>query len=118
MDSARLNMYWFLWIATPALIMLSATYVDGRRVIIMAIITSLCLTYVLSNLAVIEKWDQRIEEAGTEEQLEAATADGANKVFTLYVFAPIEAAFFTGLWYWVGRRIWNRSTPYDSPDEE
>ena len=75
-----------------------------------AMILSVVLTYAFSNLAIIEKWNIRQTAAVTEQQLEAATADGANKVFTLYLFAPVEAVFLTWFWYWMSRKVWgNRS---------
>ena len=63
---------------------------------------SLMLTYSFSNLAVIRKWDIRMEIAKTKEELNYATADGANKVFTLMFIAPIEAIILTSFWGGVG----------------
>jgi len=105
-ELARFNVFWFLWLLAPMVIMLPAAYVKKRAVLIAALTTSLLLTYSFSNLAIVKKWEIRLNAAVTEEQIEAAAADGANKVFTRYFFAPIEAAFFTWIWYWIGSSIW------------
>lgn len=108
MDAARFNIYWFLWLLAPAVTMLIATYKPNKVKIISLVMLSLVLTYSFSNLAVIRKWDIRMDIAKTKEELEYASADGANKVFTLLFIAPIEAIFFTSLWgglgYYVHRR--------------
>ncbi|MCW8929067.1 MAG: hypothetical protein OQL19_02375 [Gammaproteobacteria bacterium] len=85
--------------------MFFAAYIKQWKVTIIAVIISLLLTYALSNMAVIEKWDLRLESAVTENLLEEATTDGANKVFTLYIIAFLETVFFTWFWYWIGRKI-------------
>lgn len=82
--------------------MLIATYKPSKIKVISLVMLSLLLTYSFSNLAVIRKWDIRMEIANTKEELEYATADGANKVFTLMFIAPIESIFFTSLWGGVG----------------
>jgi hypothetical protein len=108
MEAARFNIYWFLWLLAPAITMLIATYKPNKVKIISLIMLSLVLTYSFSNLAVIRKWDIRMEIAKTKEELEHATADGANKVFTLMFIAPIEAIFFTSLWGGVGYYVHRR----------
>lgn len=86
--------------------MLTAAYIRKRYVTVVAIAISLSFTYAFSNLAVLEKWKMRAQTAITEQQQEAAMADGANNVFTLIIFAPLEAVVFTWFWFWVGRNIW------------
>lgn len=105
-DPARFNLFWFVWLIAPAAIMLTAAYLKKRYVTVVAIALSLSFTYAFSNLAVVEKWKIRAQTAITERQQEAATADGANKVFTRLIFAPLEAVFLTGFWFWVGRKVW------------
>lgn len=105
-DPARFNLFWFIWLIAPAAIMLTAAYLGKRYITVIAIAISLISTYMLSNLAVIEKWNIRVQTAITEQQQEAAMADGANKVFTRIFFAPLGAVFVTWFWFWVGRHIW------------
>jgi hypothetical protein len=105
MEAARFKFYWFLWLISPAVIMLVATYRPNRVKIVSCILTSLLLTYTFSNLAVIKKWDIRLETAETQDELDYATADGANKVFTLFFIAPLEAIIFTSFWGGVGYLI-------------
>lgn len=102
MESARFNIYWFVWLIAPALTMLIATYKPNKTKIVSCVLLSLVLTYTLSNLAVIRKWDIRMEIAKTQAELDYATTDGANKAFTLMFFAPLEAIFFTSFWGGIG----------------
>ena len=70
-----------------------------KWLVALGIIASLACTYELSNLAVQTKWRIRQQIAVTEEEQEYATADGANLVFTAFLFAPVEATVMTGLWF-------------------
>jgi hypothetical protein len=106
MAAARLNVFWFLSFLAPAAIMLLATFWKQRRILVVGVVISLVVTYTLSNLAVQQKWQTRLETAKTEKQLEAATADGANIVFTAYVFGPLEAVLYTWFWGYAGRKVW------------
>ena len=108
MEAARFNIFWFFWLIAPAVTMLVATYKPSKIKIISSILLSLILTYTFSNLAVIRKWDIRMEIAKTKEELDYATADGANKVFTLMFIAPLEAIIFTSFWGGVGYFIYRQ----------
>ena len=108
MDAARLNLFWFLSLLVPAAIMFGATYFQRRWVLVLGIVFSLSATYVLCNVAAQKKWDIRIENAKTDQELEAATADGANIVFTAFLFAPLESVTYTWLWSVVGHRTWRK----------
>lgn len=46
-----------------------------------------------------------MENAVTIEEIEQATGDGANKVFNLMFFSPIESLLFTIFWSGVGCMI-------------
>jgi hypothetical protein len=85
MIAARFNTYWLLSLAVPAVAMLFATFWRKRYVFIAGAVVSLLATYYLSNLAVQAKWRTRFELARTEQELEYASADGANLVFTLFL---------------------------------
>jgi len=106
MDAAHLNIFWFLSLLVPATIMFGATYFQRRWILVLGILFSLSATYVLCNVAVQKKWDIRIENAKTGQELENATADGANIVFTAFLFAPLESVTYTWLWSVVGCRTW------------
>ena len=106
--AARFNIFWFLWLLAPLVVMLAATFRHRRWDLIVGAAVSLASTYTLSNLAVQEKWRIGNEIAVTPEELAYATADGANLVFTLFLIAPIEAILLTSLWGFVGWRIWPR----------
>jgi hypothetical protein len=106
MAAARFNVFWFLSFLAPAVIMLLAASRKEKRIFIAGVIISLVATYTLSNLAVQEKWQTRFEIAKTKEQLEVATADGANLVFTAILFAPLESVLYTWFWGYIGRKAW------------
>jgi uncharacterized membrane protein len=106
MAAARFNVFWFLSFLAPAAIMLLAASLKEKRIFVAGAVVSLVATYTLCNLAVQEKWQTRVEIAKTENQLEAATADGANTVFTAYLFAPLEAVLYTWFWGYIGRKAW------------
>ena len=108
MFAARFNAYWFLSLAVPAAVMLFAAFWRKRYILIIGAVVSLLSTYFLSNLAVQTKWRTRFELARTEQELEAASADGANLVFTALIIAPVEAVSYTWLWGFVGSQIWPR----------
>jgi hypothetical protein len=82
MIAARYNLWWYLSFFVPALIMLTGTFWNKRHILIIAIILSLVSTYILSNISVGEKWKVRYEIAKTSKELDYASADGANLVFT------------------------------------
>jgi hypothetical protein len=113
MLAARFNVYWFLSILAPALIMLAATYWRRRPVLIVGALLSLFITYALCNFSVREKWRIRNEIAQTDSEKEHATADGANLVFTVIFIGPFEAIAYTSLWGVVGWRLWARLRPKD-----
>lgn len=106
--AARFNIYWYLSILAPALIMLAVTYWRRRVPVILGVLFSLVLTYALCNLAVQEKWRIRNEIAKTEIEQEYATADGANLVFTALIIGPFEAIAYTSIWGIIGWRCWPR----------
>jgi hypothetical protein len=108
MLAARFNLYWYLSLVAPALIMLAATYWHRRAGLIVGVLISLVVTYTLCNISVQEKWRIRNEIAVTDSEREYATADGANIVFTAFLFGPIEAIAYTSLWGVVGWRLWPR----------
>lgn len=106
MAAARFNVFWYLSFFAPAAIMLLATFWKQKRAIIAGVVMSVIVTYTLCNLAVQEKWKTRWEMAKTEKELEAASVDGANLVFTTYVSGPLEAAMHTWFWGYFGRKAW------------
>lgn len=106
MAAARFNVFWFLSILAPAVIMLLATFWQEKRIWVVGAAISLSVTYLLCNLAVQEKWHTRLELAKTETQLAAATRDGANLVFTAYISGPLEAMVYTWFWGSMGRKAW------------
>ncbi len=70
------------------------------------------LTQAAMNFDVLEYWDLRSDRTfadprATVADMQAATADGANKVFT-FLFGWIPALFYAlfwyGFWRWTGRR--------------
>lgn len=108
MIAARYNLWWYLSILLPALIMLTGTYWDKRYVLVAAIIFSLFSTYILCNIYVREKWKARHEIAETSKELDYASADGANLVFTAIFIGPFEAIFYTAIWGIIGRLGWKK----------
>lgn len=108
MDSARFNAFWFLSVFAPAAVMFFATYFRRKSILVVGILLSLSATYVLCNAAVQEKWRIRFESAKTEQELERASADGANLVFTAILIAPLESVAYTTLWSVIGWRTWRR----------
>lgn len=106
MAAARFNVYWFLSFLVPAAIMLAVTYWKSRKVFFLGVLVSLALTYWLCNIAVQEKWRTRFEMAKTEQQIQVATTDGANIVFTAFFFGPLEAVLYTWFWGYIGRKAW------------
>ena len=108
MFSAQFNVYWWLSIVAPALIMLAVTYWHRRVALIVGVILSLVITYALCNFSVQEKWRIRNEVAQTDSERDYAQRDGANLVFTLVFIGPFEAVLYTTLWGVVGWRMWPR----------
>jgi len=108
MIGARYNLWWYLSIIVPAMVMVIGTFWHKRYILIIAIILSLFATYTLCNIAVREKWKERLELAQTVAELEYATADGANLVFTAIFIGPFEAILYTTIWGIIGRVGWKR----------
>ena len=88
--------------------MVFGTFWHKRYLLIIAVILSLFATYALCNISVQEKWKTRLSLAKTEAQLEYATADGANLVFTAFFIGPFEALLYTFFWGLLGWKIWPR----------
>ena len=109
MDGARLNVFWFLSLLVPAVIMLTAS--TGKRVWLSAgaAVVSLAATYWLCLLAVARKWDIRAASAATEAQKQwVYDHDGANQAFTAVVTGPLEAVGYTLLWGVIGWALISR----------
>ena len=108
MDAARFNVYWYLSLAIPFLLMIVVTYWRKKSILWSGVAVSLVATYLLCNAAVQTKWQTRWEIAKTEKEQRYATADGANLVFTAFIIGPFEAVLYTGIWGFVGWRLWGR----------
>ena len=108
MYAAKFNTFWYLSFIVPAVLMLAITYLRSRLALVLGVILSLGSTYFLCNLTVQEKWQTRLEIAKTDQELEYATADGANLVFTYFAIAPLESILYTSIWGLVGWRYWPR----------
>jgi|GEM_PF-5946580 len=104
--AARFNLFWYLSLIAPAAIMLTVTYFSRKTLLITGIVLSLLRTYLLCNVSVQQKWKIRNELARTDEEMEYATADGANRVFTAFVIGPFEALLYTSFWGICGWRLW------------
>lgn len=89
-----------------------------KRATLIGAVISILATYGLCLFAVIRKWDLRMESAITPEQMDMSQADGANKIFTAYVSAPIEAIFWTALWGFIWMRLNKKSTKSNSKNLE
>ncbi len=111
---ARFNLFWFLWLSAPILLMWYATRTSRRVRLICCAILSLLLTYYFSNLAVDRKWDLLSDWADTPEALEIAQRDGANRVFTLLFLGPAEAVVLTVFWGVLFR--WQRQRQINKAD--
>jgi len=106
-DPERFNLLFFMWLLASPVVMLYVTlWSPGKKKIIIGVLLSLTLTFVLSNLSVMRKWDLRMENAVTVQEKENASADGANKVFNLIFLSPIEAVLFTVFWSGVGCMVY------------
>jgi hypothetical protein len=108
MEAARFNVYWYLSLFAPAVIMVVATYRRRKLLLWTGVGASLVATYLLCNMAVQERWKTRLEIAQTDEEKRYAMADGGNLVGTALVIAPFEAILYTSIWGVVGWRIWPR----------
>lgn len=108
MIAARYNLWWYLSLFVPTLIMLFGTFWNKRYILVVSIVLSLVSTYMLCNISVREKWKERLEIAKTSEGLEYASADGANLVFTAIFIGPFEAILYTIIWGVVGRFGWKK----------
>jgi hypothetical protein len=106
MDGARLNVFWFLSLFAPALIMLAAS---ARRRIWLSLgagVVSLAVTYWLCLLSVSRKWEIRATLATTDSQKQwMYDHDGANQAFTAVVTGPLEAVTYTVLWGLIGWKL-------------
>ena len=107
MQDGTLNAYFYDSFLVPAVIMVAAGVARNDRLLNIAILTSLLATYWLANLAVQEKWKVRFATASTDAEIQRATADGANRVFTAILLAPVQAVFSTALWCWGGSLVAN-----------
>lgn len=127
MGLAHFNVFWFAGLVLPAALMLFASGNGVRSLTVFLVLVSIAGTYVLGVLACERKWDLRVayvwekydlanEHLGESmpEEAEYAFADGANMVFTAYLFAPIEALIATLFWYAVGR-AWRRRRVRQAP---
>ena len=108
MAAARFNIFWYLSLVAPLVIMLAATYWRRKSVLWLGACVSVVATYLLCNAAVQTKWQTRFEIAKTEEEKNYATTDGANLVFTAFIIGPFESILYTSLWGVVGWRAWPR----------
>jgi hypothetical protein len=106
MIAARYNLWWYLSLIAPAILMLAATFWHKKHILIFAVILSIVGTYALCNISVREKWKTRYEMAKTQQEIEYACADGANLVFTAIAIGPFEAFLYTTFWGFVGWKLW------------
>ena len=104
--AARYNLWWYLSFIIPAAVMIAGTFWHKKSVLVIAIVLSLFATYTLCNISVREKWETRQELAKTDEELEYASVDGANLVFTTVAIGPFEAILYTSFWGFVGWKLW------------
>jgi hypothetical protein len=106
MDDARFNVFWFLSLIAPAVMMLIASF--GRRLWQCLIVggLSLCIAYWFCLLAVDRKWDVRLAQATIEAQRQwVYDSDGGNEAFTAVVTGPIEAGLYTVIWGLIGWKL-------------
>lgn len=106
MQDGTYNVYWWLSLIAPAVVMLIARATRSRKIYWLAVFCSVIVTYVLCLQAVELKWAIRNATATLDSEIEHATSDGANLVFNAILLAPLQAILFTWFWGWVGRRIW------------
>jgi uncharacterized membrane protein YeaQ/YmgE (transglycosylase-associated protein family) len=106
MESGVYNFYWWLSYAAPILIMFIACSTRKRWIYLLGLICSFVATWNLNFLAVTTKWQIRNSTAVTSEEVEVATSDGANIVFTAILFGPLEALILTLIFGWIGQKIW------------
>lgn len=108
MAAARFNFYWYLSFLVPAILMAAATYSHKKAILWPGVLASLVATYLLCNAAVQTKWKTRYEMAQTQAEMDYASNDGANLVFTAMITAPFESVMYTSIWGVVGWRMWPR----------
>ena len=106
MQDGTYNVYWWLSLIAPAVIMLIARATRSRKIYWLAVVCSVIVTYVLCLQAVELKWAIRNATATLDSEIERATSDGANLVFNAILLAPLQAVLFTWFWGWIGRQIW------------
>lgn len=111
--AARYNLFWYLSLIAPAVIMLFFTSMRKKNLMIIGVIISLITTYSLCNLSVEKKWKTRNEIAKTEQERAYATADSANLVFTAIFIGPFESILYTSFWGFIGIKIWPRPRKED-----
>jgi hypothetical protein len=108
MDGARFNLFWFLSLFAPALIMLAASAARRKWLSLVAAVLSLGVTYWLCLLAVARKWGIRAQFASTDAQKQwVYDHDGANQAFTAVITGPLEAIVYTVLWWIVGWKLFS-----------
>jgi hypothetical protein len=106
MDGARFNVFWFLSLLAPALIMIAASTARRIWLSLAAAAISLGATYCLCLLSVERKWDIRLRLATTDAQRQwVYDHDGANQAATVVITGPLEAVVYTVLWGVVGWKL-------------
>lgn len=106
-----MNYYKYLFIIlTPILTFLGKdSWPKRTKIIYMLFVIGVC--YLLIILSVSRVWELRLESAVTPEQLEMATGDGANKVFTLFL-GWIPASVYVGFWMIIKRLVMKNKIKY------
>jgi hypothetical protein len=106
MDGARFNVFWYLLLLAPALIMIFASTARRKWLSFVAAVVSLATTYWLCLLSVVRKWNIRASLATTDAQKQwVYDHDGANQAFTAVVTGPLEAVVYTVLWGVIGWKL-------------
>ena len=106
MDGGEFNIFWFLSLLAPAIIMLAASISRRVWVSLLAALVSLGATYWFCVLAVAKKWDIRGQLATTEAQRQwVYDNDGANQAFTAIISGPFEAILYTIVWGVLGWKL-------------
>jgi hypothetical protein len=110
MDSARLNVYWFLSLLAPAAIMCAAALARRKWVSLCALPISIAVTYWLCLLAVTRKWQTYLSRATTDAERQwVFDHDGGNQAFTAVVTGPLEAVLYSVIWGVIGWKLSARS---------
>lgn len=110
-DPARFNLFWFLSLAAPCLIVTPAAYfarsLRSNRLRI-AVAAALALTWWLSVQSLERRWVMYMERARTDAELTAATTDGAQRIAWALIGAPAEAVVSTVVWGVIGWQLGRR----------